>query len=128
MEEDEFGNVSFIGMQMVLVIFDDRPLFSELFGRARDELKYNSNEDAILVEGVLHHGKLGTILRWLVPIASEAQWDKYAKTVIKNEFQCLDLVVRKLSNDPTPHGYAPSHAWAFSPSWVFTRIGQSGTR
>jgi hypothetical protein len=43
----------------------------------------------------------------LVPIASEAQWDKYVKTVLKNEFQCLDLVVRKLSNDPTPHGYSP---------------------
>ena len=38
MEEDEFGNVSFVGMQRVPVIFDDQPLFSELFGRARDEL------------------------------------------------------------------------------------------
>jgi len=35
-EEDEFGNVSFVGMQRVLVIFDDRSLFCELFGRARD--------------------------------------------------------------------------------------------
>ena len=26
---------------------------------------------------------------------------------MKNEFQCLDLVVRKLSNDPIPHGYSP---------------------
>ena len=26
---------------------------------------------------------------------------------MKNEFQCLDLIVRKLSNDPTPHGYSP---------------------
>ena len=26
---------------------------------------------------------------------------------MKNEFQCLDLVVRKLSNDPTPNGYSP---------------------
>jgi hypothetical protein len=26
---------------------------------------------------------------------------------MKNEFQCLDLVVQKLSNDPTPHGYSP---------------------
>ena len=86
MEEDEFGNVSFVGMQRVPVIFDDRPLFSE-FGRARDELKCNSNEDAILVEGVLHHDMSGTILRLLVPIASEAQWDKYSKTVMKNEFQ-----------------------------------------
>ena len=108
-EEDEFGNVSFVGMQRVPVIFDDRPLFSELFGRARDELKCNSNEDAILVEGVLHHGKSGAILKRLVPITSEAQWDKYVKTVMKNEFQCLDLVVRKLSNDPTPHGYSPPH-------------------
>ena len=119
MEEDEFGNVSFVGMQRVPVIFDDRPLFSELFGRARDELKCNSNEDAILVEGVLHHGRSGTILRRLVPIASEAQWDKYVKTVMKNEFQCLDLVVRKLSNYPTPHGYSPpnghSPPHAFSP-------------
>ena len=106
MEEDEFGNVNFVGMQRVPVIFDDRPLFSGLFGRARDELKCNSNEDAILVEGVHHHGRAGTILRWLVPIASETQCDKYVKTIMKNEFQCLDLVVRKLSNDPTPHGYS----------------------
>ena len=107
MEEDEFGNVSFVGMQRVPVIFDDRPLFRELFGRARDELQCNSNDDAISVEGVLHYGKLGRIFRWLVAIASESQWDKYVKTVMKNEFQCLDLVLRKLSNDPTPHGYSP---------------------
>ena len=107
MVEDEFGNVSFVGMQRVPVIFDDRALFCELFSRARDELKCNSNEDAILVEGLLHHGRSGTILRRLVLIASEAQWDKYIKTIMKNEFQCLDLVVRKLSNDPTPHGYSP---------------------
>jgi hypothetical protein len=106
-EEDQFGNVSFVGMQRVLVIFGDRPLFSELMGSARDELKCNSNEDAILVEGVLHHDRSGTIFKRLVPIASEAQWDKYVKTVMKNEFQCLDFVVRKLSNDPTPHGYSP---------------------
>ena len=109
MEEDEFGNVSFVEMQRVPVIFDDRPLFCELFGRARDELKCNSNEDVILVEGVLHDGRSGTILRRLVPITSEAKWDKYVKTIMKNEFQCLDLVVRKLSNDPIPHGYSPPH-------------------
>jgi hypothetical protein len=106
-EEDEFGNVSFVGMQRVPLIFDDRPLFSEFFGSARHELHCNSNEDRISVEGVLHYGKLGCIFRLLVPIASEAQWDKYVKTIMKNEFQCSDLVVQKLSNDPTPHGYSP---------------------
>ena len=50
------------------VILDDWPLFCELFSRARDELKCNSNEDAILVEMVLHHGRSGIILRRLVPI------------------------------------------------------------
>ena len=104
-----------VGMQRVRVIFDDRLLFSELFGRARDELKCNSNEDAILVEGVLHHGRSGTIFRRLVPIASEAQWRKYVKTIMKNEFQCLDLVVRKLSCDPTPYGYSPPRGFSLEP-------------
>jgi len=101
-EEDQFGNVGFVGMQRVPLMFDERPLFSELMGSARDELKCNSNEEEILVEGVLHHGRSGTIFRWLVPIVSEVQWDKYVKTVMKNEFQCLDLVVRNLSKEPTP--------------------------
>jgi len=69
-EEDEFENVSSVRMQRMPVIFDDRPLFSELFGRACDELKCNLNENDILVEGVLHHNRLGTILRRLVPITS----------------------------------------------------------
>ena len=107
MEEDEFGNVSFVGMQRVSVMFDDRSLFFELFGSARDELQCNSNDDAISVEGVLHYGKSGCIFRRSVLILSESQWDKYVKTVMKNEFQCLDLVVRKLSNNLTPHGYSP---------------------
>ena len=54
-------------------------------------------------------------MRWLVPIASKAQWDKYVKTVMKNEFQCLNLVVRKLSNDLTPHGYSPPHRLSPAP-------------
>ena len=54
-------------------------------------------------------------MRQLVPIASEVQWDKYVKTVMKNEFKCLDLVVRKLSNDPTPHGYSPPHGLSPAP-------------
>jgi hypothetical protein len=106
-EEDEFGNVRFVGMQRVPLMSNDRPMFSELGGSARDVLHCNSNEDGISIEGVLHYGKTGRIFRRLVPIASEAQWDKYVRTVLKTEFQCLDLVVRKLSNDPTPHGYSP---------------------
>ena len=70
MEEDELWNVSFIGMQRVPLMFDDRSLFYELFDSSRDELHCNSNEDVISVEGVLHYGKSGHIFRQLVPIAS----------------------------------------------------------
>ena len=35
------------------LIFNDRPLFSEQFGRVCDELHRNSNENAISVEGLL---------------------------------------------------------------------------
>ena len=35
------------------------------------------------------------------------QWDKYVKTVMKSEFQCLDLVVRKLSKEAAPLVYSP---------------------
>jgi len=121
-EEDEFGNISFVGMHRVSLIFNDRPLFSELFRRARDELHCNSNEDTISVEGVLHYGygKSGRIFRRLLPIACQGDWEKYVKTVMKNEFQCLDLLVRKLSTDRIPHVYSPPNGHSphrgFSPA------------
>jgi hypothetical protein len=55
-----------------------------------------------------------------VPISSEDQWEKYVKIVMKSDFQCLDLVVRKLSKDPTPLGHSPlighSPPHGFSPA------------
>jgi hypothetical protein len=105
-EEDEYGNVSFVGKQRVPLIFDDRLSFSELLGRAHDELHWNSNEDAISVQGLLHYDKLDQTFRRLFPIASQGDWEKYVKTVMKNEFQCLDLVLQQLSINPIPHGYS----------------------
>jgi len=55
----------------------------------------------------IHYGRLGTIFRWLVPIVSEVQWEKYVKTIMKNEFQYLNLVVRKVSKEATPLVYSP---------------------
>ena len=52
-ELDQFSNANFLGMEMVPLIFDDRPMFSELIARVRDELQWNSNEEAVSVEGVL---------------------------------------------------------------------------
>jgi hypothetical protein len=95
-----FGNVTFDGMHGVSLIFNDRPLFSEVFGRARDEIQCISSEDAISVQGVIHFGKSGQIFRQLVTIECEVEWENY---IMKNEYQYLDLVVRKFSNAPSPY-------------------------
>ena len=50
---DRFNNVDFIGMEMVPLIFDSPPTFSELTTRVRDELEWNSHEEAVPIEGVL---------------------------------------------------------------------------
>ena len=53
MKLDRYSNVNFIGMKMVPLIFDSRPTFSELPARVRDELEWNSHEEAVPIEGVL---------------------------------------------------------------------------
>jgi hypothetical protein len=103
-EKDIFGNVTFDdGMHGISLIFNDRPLFSEVFGTARDELQCISSEDAISVQGVVHFGRSGQIFRRLVAIACEVEWENYVNNVMKNEYQCLDLIVRKFSNALSPH-------------------------
>jgi hypothetical protein len=73
-----------------------------VFGRARDELQCLSSENAISVKGVVHYGKSGKIFRQLVAIECEVEWENYVKTIMKNEYQCLDFVVQKFSNAPNP--------------------------
>jgi hypothetical protein len=107
MNEDVYGNVRFDGMKKAIVIFDDIPSFSEIFARACYEIHCNSNELDISVKGLLHYGKSRKIFWWLISIGSQDEWEKYAKTMMKNEFQCLDLVVRKLSIDLAQQGIHP---------------------
>ena len=72
MKLDRFSNANFIGMEMVPLIFDSRPTFSELTARVRDELEWNSQEEAVSIEGVLQYGKMGQVYyRRLLKIASE---------------------------------------------------------
>ena len=53
-EKDHLSNVRFVEMESVSLMFDDRALFSEVIGKACEELQWNSNEDAFSVEGVVH--------------------------------------------------------------------------
>ena len=52
-EEDDFGNVRFVGMQRVPLLFIQHPLFAEVLARACHEIHCNSNEGELKVEGVL---------------------------------------------------------------------------
>ena len=113
MKLDRYSNVDFIGMQMVPLIFDLRPTFSELTARVREELEWNSHEKAVPIEGVLQYGKMGQVYyRRLLTIASEVQWEKFVKTVKNNEIPGLDGVVHKLRTDPRPLVCSPPRNWS----------------
>ena len=69
-EEDDFGNIRFVGMQRVPMLFVGRPMFAEVVAWSRDQIHCNSNDGEIKVEGVLHYGKSGlTYHRRVLPIA-----------------------------------------------------------
>ena len=68
-ECDRYGYVEFIDMQSMPVLFNDRPSFSEVVARVRDELHcLRDDDDGIAVEGVLHLGSPPNILRRMIPI------------------------------------------------------------
>ena len=70
MERDHYGYVEFVEMQSVPVLFNEKPSFSELVARAREELHClgADDDDGIAVEGVLHLGSPPNILRKMIPI------------------------------------------------------------
>ena len=53
MERDHYGYVEFVEMQSVPVLFNEKPSFSELVARAREELHCHGadDDDGIAVEG-----------------------------------------------------------------------------
>ena len=68
-ECDCYGYAEFIDMQSVSVLFNDRPSFSEMVARAREELHcLGDDDDGIAVEGVLHLGSSSNILRRMILI------------------------------------------------------------
>jgi hypothetical protein len=72
MEKDRYRYVEFVDMQSVPMLFNEKPLFSELVARAREELHCHG-EDDIAVEGVLHLGSPPNLLRKMTPIGCADQ-------------------------------------------------------
>jgi hypothetical protein len=67
MEQDRYGNVEFVDMQRVAVIFDDRPSFSEVVAKAKEKICCHDADD-IVVDGVLNIGPLPNVQRLIFPI------------------------------------------------------------
>jgi hypothetical protein len=63
-------------MQSVSVLFNEKPLFSELAARAREEVHCHG-DDGIIIEGILHLGSPPNMLRKMIPIGCADQWENY---------------------------------------------------
>ena len=107
-ESDRYGYVEFVDMQSMSVLFNDRPSFSEMVVRAREELHcLGDDDDGIAVEGVLYLGSPPNILRRMIPIGCVDQWENYVRSAMKSQLQCLDMVVHQVLVDPIPYGFSP---------------------
>ena len=83
-ESDYYGYVEFVDMQNVPVLFNEKPSFSGMVVRAREELYcLGDDNDGITVEGVLHLGSPPNILRRMIPIGCADQWGELCE--IDNE-------------------------------------------
>ena len=92
------------------MLFNEKPSFSDLVARAREELHCHGaddDDDGIAVEGVLHLGSPPNILRKMIPIGCADQWENYVRSAIKCQFQSLEVVVHRVLVDPIPHGFSP---------------------
>ena len=104
-EHDRYG-YEFVDMQSMPVLFNDRPSFSEMVARAREEL-HCLGDDGIAVDGVLHLSSPPNIFRRMISIGCADQWENYVGSAMKSQLQCLDVVVRRVLVDPIPHGVSP---------------------
>jgi len=82
-ERDRYGYVEFVAMQSVPVLFNEKPSFSDLVARAREELHCH-DDDGIVVEGVLHLGFSPNILRKMILIGCADQWENYVRSAMKS--------------------------------------------
>jgi hypothetical protein len=80
-EIDAYGNVSFAGMKIVTMMFDERPSFDKIFARACEEISCNINDPRISIQGLLSHITYGTVVRRLISIASEDDCVRYVRIV-----------------------------------------------
>jgi hypothetical protein len=105
-ERDRYGYIEFVDIQSVLVLFNEKPSFSELAARAHEEVHCHE-DDGIVVEGVLHLGSPPNMLKKMILIGCADQWENYVRSAMKSQFQSLDVVMHRVLVDPIPLGFSP---------------------
>jgi hypothetical protein len=87
-ERDRYGYVEFVDMQNVPVLFNEKPSFSELVARDREELHCHGadDDDGITIDGVLHLGSSPNILRKMILIGCADQRENYVRSAMTSQF------------------------------------------
>ena len=86
-ESDRYGYIEFLDMQSVPVLFNDRPSFSDMVARAREEL-HCLGDDCIEVDGVLHLGCPPNIFKRMISIGCADQWENYVRSAMMFGCDC----------------------------------------
>jgi hypothetical protein len=103
-EQDPYGNAKFIDMRHVPVLFDGRPSLSDLFTKAKQKLGYHEDDD-IAVDGVLNIGHPPNVIRRVIPIDCQLDWDNYVTSAMKTHLQLMEVVVRPVVVDRPPEDF-----------------------
>jgi hypothetical protein len=103
-EEDPYGNAKFIDMRHVPALFVGRPFLSDVFTKAKQKLGYHEDDD-IAVDEVFNIGHAPNVIRRVIPIDSQLDWENYVTSAMKTQLQLMEVVVRRVVVDRPPEDY-----------------------
>jgi hypothetical protein len=88
----------------VLVLFVGRPLLSDVFTKAKQKLGYHEDDD-IAVNGVLNIGYPPNVIRRVIPIDSQLDWENYVTSAMKTQLQLMKVRVWRVVVYRPPEDY-----------------------
>ena len=91
-------------MRHMSVLFVGRPFLSDVFTKTKQKLGYHEDDD-IAVDRVLNIDHPPNVIRRVIPIDSQLDWDNYVTSAMKTQLQLMELVVRRVVVDLPPEDY-----------------------
>jgi hypothetical protein len=71
---------------------------SDVFTKAKQKLGYHEDDD-IAVDGVINIGHPPNVIRRVIPIDSQLDWESYVTSAMKTQLQLMEVVVRRVVVD-----------------------------